>query len=79
MPEVATIEEIKDEIREVKTFYLSIDNKDIWSNFKYRSGQFIMCTIFGAGEFAVSLPPSRRTTVSHNGTHGREGDGACMR
>ncbi len=65
VPEVATIEEIKDEIREVKTFYLSIDNKDIWSNFKYRSGQFIMCTIFGAGEFAVSLPPSPENDRFH--------------
>jgi NAD(P)H-flavin reductase len=65
VPEVATIEEIRDEIREVKTFYLSIDNKDIWSNFKYRSGQFIMCTIFGAGEFAVSLPPSPENDRFH--------------
>jgi hypothetical protein len=27
IPEVATIEEIKDEIRGVKTFYLSLDDK----------------------------------------------------
>ncbi len=65
MPEVATIEEIRDEIREVKTFYLSIDNKDLWNNFKYKSGQFIMCTIFGAGEFAVSLPPSPENDRFH--------------
>ncbi len=65
IPEIATIEEIRDEIREVKTFYLSIDNKDIWNNFKYRSGQFIMCTIFGAGEFAVSLPPSPENDRFH--------------
>ncbi len=65
VPEVATIEEIRDEIREVKTFYLSIDNKDLWNNFKYKSGQFIMCTIFGAGEFAVSLPPSPENDRFH--------------
>ncbi|MCU0843574.1 MAG: FAD/NAD(P)-binding protein [Spirochaetes bacterium] len=65
IPEIATIEEIRDEIREVKTFYLSIDNKDIWNNFKYRSGQFVMCTIFGAGEFAVSLPPSPENDRFH--------------
>ncbi|HDP80023.1 MAG TPA: hypothetical protein ENN21_04180 [Spirochaetes bacterium] len=56
IPEVATVEEIRDEIREVKTFYLSIDDRDIWSQFKWKSGQFIMLTVFGAGEFAVSLP-----------------------
>ena len=38
VPEVATIEEIRDEIREVKTLYLSIDNREIWNNFRYRSG-----------------------------------------
>ncbi|MGV7930590.1 MAG: FAD/NAD(P)-binding protein [Spirochaetota bacterium] len=65
VPEVATIEEIRDEIREVKTFYLSIDNREIWNNFRYRSGQFIMCTIFGAGEFAVSLPPSPENDRFH--------------
>ena len=65
VPEVATIEEIRDEIREVKTFYLSIDNKEIWNNFKYKSGQFIMCTVFGAGEFAVSLPPSPENDRFH--------------
>lgn len=65
IPEVATIEEIRDEIREVKTFYMSIDNKDIWQNFKFKSGQFIMCTVFGAGEFAVSLPPSPENDRFH--------------
>jgi NAD(P)H-flavin reductase len=58
IPEVATIAEIRDEIRDVKTFYLSFDNKELDKNFKIKSGQFVMCTVFGAGEFAVSLPPS---------------------
>ncbi|HNU92671.1 MAG TPA: FAD/NAD(P)-binding protein [Spirochaetota bacterium] len=65
VPEVATIEEIRDEIREVKTFYLSIDNREIWSGFKYKSGQFIMLTVFGSGEFAVSLPPSPENDRFH--------------
>ena len=65
IPETATIEEIKDEIRDVKTFYMSLDNKELDKNFKIKSGQFIMCTIFGAGEFAVSLPPSPENDRFH--------------
>jgi len=65
VPEIATIEEIKDEIVDVKTFYLRFDNKEIDGNFKFKSGQFIMCTVFGAGEFAVSLPPSPENDRFH--------------
>jgi len=65
IPQTATIEEIRDEIRDVKTFYMSLDNKELDKNFKIKSGQFIMCTIFGAGEFAVSLPPSPENDRFH--------------
>ncbi len=65
IPEIATIEEIKDEIRDVKTFYLKFDRKEINDNLKIMSGQFIMATIFGAGEFAVSLPPSPENDRFH--------------
>ena len=65
IPETATIEDIKDEIRDVKTFYMSLDNKELDKNFKIKSGQFIMCTVFGAGEFAVSLPPSPENDRFH--------------
>ena len=65
IPETATIEEIRDEIRDVKTFYMSLDNKELDKNFRIKSGQFIMCTIFGAGEFAVSLPPSPENDRFH--------------
>ncbi len=56
IPEIATIEEIKDEIKDVKTFYLSFDNNDFNKNLSFKSGQFVMCTVFGSGEFAASLP-----------------------
>lgn len=65
IPESATIEEIKDEIRDVKTFYMSLDNKEVEKNFRIKSGQFIMCTVFGAGEFAVSLPASPENDRFH--------------
>ena len=64
-PEIATVVEVRDEITEVKTFYLTFDNPEVEKNFRIRSGQFIMCTIFGAGEFAVSLPPSPENDRFH--------------
>jgi len=64
-PEIATVSEVKDEIHEVKTFYLTFDNPEVQEKFRIRSGQFIMCTVFGAGEFAVSLPPSPENDRFH--------------
>jgi NAD(P)H-flavin reductase len=58
LPTVVNVDEITDEAPEVKTFYLSFIEPAVGDKFKIRSGQFIMCTVFGAGEFAVSLPPS---------------------
>jgi len=65
VPEVATIVEIKDEIQDVKTFYLEFDNPEVEKNFKIRSGQFVMLTVFGAGESAISLPPSPENDRFH--------------
>lgn len=65
VPEVATVREIRDEIQDVKTFYLEFDDPKIMANFRFRSGQFVMCTVFGAGEFAVSLPPSPENDPFH--------------
>ncbi|OHD72387.1 MAG: hypothetical protein A2W19_13650 [Spirochaetes bacterium RBG_16_49_21] len=65
IPEIATIEEIKDEIVDVKTFYLSFDERKGGKAPQFKSGQFVMCTVFGAGEFAVSLPPSPENDRFH--------------
>lgn len=65
VPEIAVIDEIKNEIQDVNTYYLSFENKEWEKNFKIKSGQFIMCTIFGSGEFAVSLPPSPENDRFH--------------
>ncbi len=64
-PEVVNIDEIRDEAPEVKTFYMSFLDKEVERQFKIKSGQFIMCTVFGAGEFAVSLPPSPENDRFH--------------
>jgi len=57
-PEVVTIDEIREEINDVRTFYLSFDQRSDSDRFSFKSGQFVMCTVFGSGEFAVSLPAS---------------------
>lgn len=64
-PEVVNIDEIRDEAPEVKTFYLSFLDPELGAQFTLKSGQFIMCTVFGAGEFAVSLPPSPENDRFH--------------
>lgn len=56
VPAIAVIDEVREEIEDVRTFYFSFEDPAVGRSFRVKSGQFIMCTIFGAGEFAVSLP-----------------------
>lgn len=58
-PKVAVLEEVKDEIHEVKTFYWHFRNRDDTEAFRhFMPGQFAQLTVPGAGEIAISLPPS---------------------
>lgn len=65
IPAVAVIDEIRDEIEDVKTYYFSFADETIASKFAVKSGQFVMCTVFGSGEFAVSLPFSPQGEHPH--------------
>jgi len=65
IPEIAVIDEIRDEIEDVRTFYFSFENPGVGRAFRIKSGQFVMCTVFGAGEFAVSLPFSPEDDRPH--------------
>ncbi len=56
VPEIAVIDEVREEIEDVRTFHFSFEDPAVAERFRIRSGQFVMCTVFGAGEFAVSLP-----------------------
>lgn len=64
-PEIVKISEVRVEAPGVNTFYMEFENRKIATDFTLRSGQFIMCTVFGAGEFAVSLPPSPENDRFH--------------
>jgi len=58
-PKVAVLDEIRDEIKEVKTFFWHFENPEHTATFRaFMPGQFAMVSIFGAGEIAISLPPS---------------------
>jgi hypothetical protein len=70
IPEVAVIDEIKDEIQDVRTYYFSFENPEAGRAFRVKSGQFVMCTVFGAGEFAVSLPFSPEGDRPHLSVRG---------
>ncbi|HNQ80938.1 MAG TPA: FAD/NAD(P)-binding protein [Candidatus Aminicenantes bacterium] len=65
VPVPAVLTEIRDEIEDVKTFYFRFEDPELERSFSIRSGQFVMCTVFGAGEFAVSLPWSPEKDRRH--------------
>jgi NAD(P)H-flavin reductase len=59
LPHLAVIEEIQDEIQDVKTFFWRFQDPGTRAAFKeFMPGQFMMLSVFGAGEIAVSMPPS---------------------
>jgi sulfhydrogenase subunit gamma (sulfur reductase) len=59
LPKTAILDRVKDEIEEVKTFYWHFeDDSDQQAFKKFRPGQFAQVSLFGAGEFPASLPPS---------------------
>jgi len=65
IPVPAVIEDIREEIEDVRTYYFRFEDPAIERSFPVRSGQFVMCTVFGAGEFAVSLPWSPEQDRRH--------------
>lgn len=59
LPDVAVLDRVTDEIHEVKTFHWHFLETAAEERFRrFRPGQFAQVSIFGAGEFALSLPPS---------------------
>jgi NAD(P)H-flavin reductase len=59
IPKKAVIDRIVDEITDVKTFYWHFkDPKDQAEFKKFKPGMFAQLTLFGVGEFVLSLPPS---------------------
>lgn len=58
-PSIAVCDEIRDEIQDVKTFFWHFEDPTKEKAFRtFMPGQFAMVSLFGAGEIAISLPPS---------------------
>jgi NAD(P)H-flavin reductase len=59
LPKAAILDRVTDEIQDVRTFYWHFEDSRDQEAFKgFMPGQFAQVSIFGAGEFPASLPPS---------------------
>jgi NAD(P)H-flavin reductase len=59
LPKIAIMDRVVEEIADVKTFYWHFEDPAEQSVFrKFLPGQFAQVSVFGAGEFPASLPPS---------------------
>jgi NAD(P)H-flavin reductase len=59
LPQTAVLDRVVSEIPEVKTFYWRFADPAAQQAFKrFRPGQFAQVSLWGAGEFPASLPPS---------------------
>ena len=59
VPNIAVIDRIEDNIEDVKTFYWRFEDPAAQAAFKkFKPGQFAQVSLFGIGEFPLSLPPS---------------------
>lgn len=59
LPKLAVLDRVEEEIPEVRTFYWHFEDPEEQRRFqRFRPGQFAQVSVFGAGEFPLSLPPS---------------------
>ena len=59
LPKIAIMDRVLEEIADVKTFYWHFEDPAEQAAFrKFLPGQFAQVSVFGAGEFPASLPPS---------------------
>ncbi len=59
LPKVAVLDGVQDEIQDVKTFFWHFEEPADQQAFKsFMPGQFAQVSLFGVGEFPLSLPPS---------------------
>lgn len=59
LPKVAVVDRVVAEIAQVKTFYWHFEDAAEQRAFQnFRPGQFAQVSLFGVGEFPISLPPS---------------------
>lgn len=63
LPDIATIQRVKQETYDTTTFTLKFDDPGVWEKFRFQPGQFVEISVFGAGEAPFCISSS---------AHGRE-------
>ncbi len=61
LPDLAVVDAITDETSDIKTFTLSFASRNLKDAFRFKPGQFVEASIFGAGEapFGFASNPNR--------------------
>ncbi|MEW6327620.1 MAG: FAD/NAD(P)-binding protein [Thermodesulfobacteriota bacterium] len=58
LPQIAVIKDIKEETGDIKTFTLAFKDRKFKNSFSFRPGQFMMVSVFQAGEVPISISSS---------------------
>jgi NAD(P)H-flavin reductase len=58
LPQIAVIKDIKEETGDIKTFTLAFKDRKFKKSFSFRPGQFMMVSVFQAGEVPISISSS---------------------
>lgn len=61
LPDLATIIDVVEETRDIKTFRVVLDNEERMKAFSFMPGQVAQLSVFGTGEstFVINSPPTR--------------------
>lgn len=57
-PHSASIQAVKEETRDIKTFTLVFKDQEIQGSFTFRPGQFVLVSVFNCGEAPISISSS---------------------
>ena len=74
LPQIARIDDVRDETPDIRTFTLSLREPEDASAFHFLPGQFVELSVFGCGEapFCIASSPTRprtfETTIRRTGT-----------
>ena len=64
-PNMARVVEIRNETADVKSFRFEFIDPDVYKNFTWKAGQFLILSVFGVGEatFTFANPQTRKQFV----------------
>jgi len=67
VPQMATIREVRNEVRGIRTYDLELDDDEVAAEYRFEPGQFNMLYLPGIGESAISISsdPAESGLLSH--------------